>query len=133
MSKTVLQRSLLALALCVPLALAACGGDDGDSGSSTSAGNSDETQVRAVVTLLSEADPAVCEKFTDKFLKENFGKQADCVKATEGASEDDEVTIEKVEVDGDKATVTVKDEKGETRSAELVKQDNGWVISDLIG
>jgi hypothetical protein len=115
----------LAIALVAAVAampgLAACGGG----------GDSDEDQVKEVVEQLAKSEPAVCGKMSERFLKQNFGgDKARCEKAAEDDKTDDEIEIEKTEIDGDRATVSAKVGRQEGQ-IKLLKDDGDWKLDDV--
>ena len=94
-------------------------------------GESDEDKVRDVVEKVASNDPEVCKDLTDRFLSEEFdGDEGKCEKQAREAEDEQNLEIEKVEVDGDKATVEAKadDAKGIAR---LVKEDGDWKLDEL--
>jgi hypothetical protein len=113
---------VLALMLTVPLGLAACGGDDG---------KSDEDQVRDVIALANNKNPDVCDKLTDKWIKNVVGgDKGDCEKQVK-QSPKDAVDIKKISFDGDKATVTAEIQGTTGTTVYLVKEDDEWKLDDI--
>ncbi len=115
----------LALAALLLLALAAllgaCGGG----------GDSDEDKVRDVVENVASNDPAVCKQLTDDFLSREFGgDEKKCEKQAEEAEDEQNLEIQEVEVDGDKATVQATAD-GDKGTATLVKEDGDWKLDTL--
>ena len=113
--------ALVAALLC-GLALAACGSDDSDSGSS------DEDQVREVAEQLSSNDPAACGKLTEDFLKQ-LGSKEECEKSAEEPDEGPQPEVGEVKVDGETATAVVVDEDRST--LKFVKQDGEWLVDGV--
>jgi hypothetical protein len=111
---------VLTLLLALPAVLVACG-DDGDS---------DEDQVRAVIELGNNKDPAICEKLTDNWIKNVVGGDKNDCEQQVRQSKEDAVDIQKVDVNGNKATVSVKIE-GESGRLLLVKENDEWKLDDV--
>jgi hypothetical protein len=110
----------LALMLAVPFGLTACGGDD----------KSDEEQVRDVISLANSQDEEVCDKLTDKYMKDVIGgDKSDCEKQVKQTPKD-AVDIQRVTVRGDKATVTAK-VQGDSGEIFLVKDGGDWKLDDI--
>ena len=94
-------------------------------------GDSDEDKVRDVVEKVASNDPAVCKDLTEGFLSREFdGDEGKCEKQAREAEDEQNLEIEKVEVDGDKATVEAKAD-GDKGTAKLVKEDGDWKLDDL--
>ena len=115
----------LALAVLLPVALSAgvagCG----------PGGDSDEDRVRDVVEKVASNDPEVCKELTGGFLSREFdGDEGKCEKQAREAEDEQNLEIEKVEVDGDKATVEAKAD-GDKGTAKLVKEDGDWKLDEL--
>jgi hypothetical protein len=94
-------------------------------------GESDEDKVRDVVEKVASNDPEVCKDLTARFLSEEFdGDEGKCEKQAREAEDEQNLEIEKVEVDGDRATVEAKadDDKG---TARLVKEGGDWKLDEL--
>ena len=107
------------------IAVAGCGGDD-ETG--------DEKAVKEVVRQ-AEGDPdKLCTGLATRELLERTGGRRACLKRpSRGIEEDEDYTIEKVEVRGRRATVEV-DVKGTTANDEtlrLVKQGGRWRIGGV--
>ena len=131
LKRLLLPTLLLALAA---FALAACGSSE-----------SDEDQVIDVVeTSVLTTDPADCEALsTLKFMEQTNSAEGDeAVKACEEDAEDssddaDEVSVDKVEIDGANATadvaVTGGSLDGQTVSVALVDEDGDWKMDELTG
>lgn len=112
-------RTIATLALTgLAFALVACGGE------------SDEDQVKEVVTQLANTDEKVCDNATDKFLKAVGGTREQCRKS---AKEDDGSTkpkLGKITVDGDKATAVLSAD-GSKATFELVKDGDDWKLDSV--
>lgn len=105
--------------------LAACGGGDSP-GTSTG----DEDQIRDVIALGNNRDTAVCDRLTDRWMKDVVGgDRADCEQQVRQSPED-AVEIEEVSVDGDRATVTARIE-GDAGRLLLAKQGGEWQLDDV--
>ena len=117
-----MKKPVLALALvfAVPFGLTACGGDD----------KSDEDQVRDVIELVNNQDEEACDKLTDKYLKDVIGgDKDDCEKQVKNTPKN-AVKIEKVSVNGDRATVT-GDIQGGSGEISLRKDGGDWKLDDV--
>jgi hypothetical protein len=112
--------ALLAVLAAMP-GLVACGGG----------GDGDEDEVKEVVEQLAKSDPAVCDKMSARFLKQNFeGDKEQCKQRAEQDKSDEKVEIEKTEIDGDRATVSAKIARQEGR-LKLVKDEGDWKLDDV--
>ena len=111
----------LLLVLGLSAAFVGCGGG----------GGGDEDKVRDVVKKVASNDPEVCEDVSDEFLSRQFGgDKAKCEKAAKDGKENQDVKIEKVEINGDKATVRAVVDK-DPGVARLVKEDGDWKLDAL--
>ncbi|WP_354698612.1 hypothetical protein DSM112329_04298 [Paraconexibacter sp. AEG42_29] len=113
------RKSLFAL-LAVPMVtLAACGGG----------GDSDEDKITSVINDVKDNPASLCDHFSAAALKSIPGGKAACVKQVKAdpPSEADVKAskIKKIEVDGEKATVTNETKSGEA-TAKFVKEDGEW-------
>ncbi len=111
------------------LAAAGCGGGDDGEG-----GDGDADAIRDVVRR-AEADPdKLCTGLATRELVETTGGRAACLKRpSRGIQEGDDYTIERVEVEGPRATVEV-DVKGTTANDEtlrMVKRDGRWLVAGV--
>ena len=107
------------LVLAVPLGLAACG-------------KSDEDKVRDVLDQVNSSDPAVCSKLSDELLKGQFnGDKKRCEDQAKRVTEKSLFTVEKVKVDGDEATGTVKANQGGRSRVLLKKEDGEWKVQTI--
>jgi hypothetical protein len=112
---------LVVLVLAVGFGLVACGGDDE---------KSDEDQIRDVIALGNNQDPKVCDKVTDKWLRDvTGGDKADCEKQVKEDPEND-IEIDKISVQGDRATVNVSLGR-DTGKIFFVKEDDEWKLDDI--
>lgn len=115
------RKSLLALVAVPMVTLAACGGGGG--------GGSDKDQITKVINDVKDNPASLCEHFSKAALKSIPGGKAACIKQVKAdpPSEADVKAskIEKIAVDGDKATVTNKTKSGEA-TAKFVKEDGEW-------
>ena len=115
----------LALPALLLLALAALLGACGPGG------DSDEDKVRDVVENVADNNPEVCKQLTDEFLSREFdGDEGKCEKQAREAEDDQNLEIEEVKVDGDKATVEATAD-GDKGTALLVKEDGDWKLDQL--
>ena len=114
------MRRSLALALVTPaLALAACG-------------ESDSSKVKDTINGVIDKPATLCDKSTDKILKQAGGSKDACKKlagAQKAGKKPDNIDVK---VDGDKATATFKSQSGQTNSLGLVKDGGDWKI-DTVG
>ena len=110
------------------LALAGCGQSDEESA---------EAAVRDFVRATNDGDPAACDRLvTARYLEKSTGRKGEeatriCREQlkTLGGAEITIEGIEGVEVDGDRAQVTVRLNTGqlrETRVISLVREDDEW-------
>jgi len=107
--------ALLAMLLST-IALAACGGDEGD--------------VRELAEQLVESDPAVCDNVTGDFLEAIGSTKERCRKSAEGADDDDkDGEVKEVKVEGDSASAVV-DQEGRS-TVKFVKRDGEWLLNGL--
>jgi len=138
----------IALLASIALALGGCGGDD-DGGGGSTAGGGEEEQVRGAVkgylTAVAEGDgDAACDLLSaaSRETVERLAEQVDaegCVDAFENAIAQAEVDVEEarasleeleiadVEIDGDRATVSIRRE-GAEESGALVREDGAWRV-----
>ena len=106
--------ALAAVALVAAVPLAACG-------------KSDEDEIRDLIELGNKQDPKVCDKVTDKWLREvTEGDKAECERDVK--EDEDRFDVKKVSVDGDKATVDGTDDEGDSLQIFLVKEDGEWKL-----
>ena len=116
------MKTRAALLLALPtLALTACGGD------------SDEDKINKILKDGNENAVSICENATDNFLKSNNLTLEDCKKqAAEAEKVDEDKKPEdiKIEVDGDKAVATFKDNDGNNRVS-FVKDGDDWKIDQV--
>jgi hypothetical protein len=137
----------IALLAATALAVGGCGGDDDEGGGSTGGGQ--EEQVRAAVhgylTAVAEGDgDAACELLSaaSRATVERLAEQVDaegCVEAFENAVAQAEVDpdaarevldgleIADVDIDGDRATVSIRRD-GAEESGALVREDGAWRV-----
>ncbi len=111
----------LALLLVVPaFALGACGG-----------GGSDKDKVKSLIENVSKDPANLCDHATADLLKQVGGKTG-CEKAAKGAPKETDITVNSVDINGDKATakVTAKAKgKSDDQTVKLVKEGGDWKIS----
>ena len=105
-----------ALAGAAALALAACGG-----------GDSDEDQIRDIVDEINDDPASLCTDHGTDELVQGLGGEEQC-KRLAAQEEDDPSEVQDVSVDGDTATVTVKD-SDDTSRVTFVKQDGDWKVA----
>jgi hypothetical protein len=112
------RQALVAVLLLGLPALAACGG------------GSDEDKVRDVIALGNDKDPKVCQKVTDKWLKNvTGGDKKECerqVRRTGNAK----LKVRKVTVKGDRATVDASI-RGTVGQVLLIKDGGDWKLDDV--
>jgi ABC-type uncharacterized transport system auxiliary subunit len=107
------------LVLAAPLGLAACG-------------KSDEDKIRDVLGQVNSSDPAVCSKLSDQLLKAQFnGDKKRCEAQAKRVTEKSLFTVEKVKVDGDDATATVKAKQGGRSQVLFKKEDGDWKVQTI--
>jgi len=125
------MNKLLIALMSASLALAACGGGDGDGGGGSGAGTaSDESQVRAVIALGNSRDPGICDKLTDKWMKNVVGgDRKDCEEQVRN-TERDAIKVEDVSVAGTKAIVKAQIQ-GEPGRLFLVEESGEWKLDDI--
>jgi len=138
----------IALLAATALAVGGCGGDDDEGGGSTGGGGQEE-QVRGAVqgylTAVAEGDgDAACDLLSaaSRATVEQLAEQVDaegCVEAFENAVAQAEVDpeaarealndleIADVEIDGDRATVSIRRD-GAEESGALVREDGAWRV-----
>jgi type IV pilus biogenesis protein CpaD/CtpE len=115
------MRARLATLLLVaaPVGLAACG-------------QSDEDKVRDVLDQVNSSDPAVCSKLSDPLLKGQFnGDKKRCEAQAKRVTQKSLFTVEKVKVDGDDATATVKAKQGGRSRVVFKKEDGDWKVQTI--
>jgi hypothetical protein len=120
----------------LPLALAACGDDNGTS-------SADQDQITAAINKAAvSGDPSACtEVETQKFVEQTGdGKGQAAVKSCEKDASDsvaDKVDVTDVEVDGNNATanaaVTGSIFDGQTLQIALVKDGDQWKLDEFKG
>jgi len=116
-----MNRNLVLSILVLPvLALSACG---------SSGGNSDEDQIRQIVTDSAKTPAKLCENLAAAPLKAIGGK-AKCTELAK-AQKGTDVKIGTVTVNGDAATVKVSGGGAGTSSDDikLAKEDGDWKIA----
>lgn len=110
------------------LGLSACGG----------ASNDAEQAVEDFGQAVQDEDfKAMCDAFDPEFVKTVEAAGQDCAKMFEDnwdemgddIPEDAEMDIQDSEIDGDDATVTVKNDDDEEQDIKLKKVDGDWKIS----
>lgn len=132
-------RRLALLGGVAVLALAGCGDDADDGGSG--GGGDDAAALEAVVSrALSTQDPAVkCEQVvTPAFVRAVYGDVATCRKAETPEPDDkpaEGASVSDVQVDGGKATATVRVRGGESDGATgpitFAKVEDAWKVDEL--
>jgi hypothetical protein len=121
---------LLALG-SVALVPAACGGSD--------SANDEGALAELVVRWYRDADPAICDRLTDRLLESGWGEAGDpgrqeCRATVAAADPLEGVEVEDVSVDRDAAEVVVGyTADGESRSDRLrfVRTTTGWQIDGV--
>lgn len=110
------------------LGLSACGGADNDA----------EQAVLDFGEAVQDEDfKAICDAFDPEFVKQVEAAGEDCAKMFEDnwdqmgdeVPEDAEMDIQDSEIDGDNATVTVKNDEDKEEDIKLKKVDGDWKIS----
>jgi hypothetical protein len=121
-----LKKLVITLTLTfVPFGLAACGGNENGEDRVN-----DEAQIRAVIDLGNSKNPEVCDRLTDKWMKNVVGgDNADCEQQVK-QSPKDAVEIEEISVEGGKATVTAQIQ-GDPGQLLLVKDNGEWKLDDI--
>jgi hypothetical protein len=93
-------------------------------------GEDDQAEVRSVIRLLVDSDPARCDNMTTRYIKNTAGDIKQCKRVARQGAPFRGVKIEEIAVDGDNATATVS--HLDTRnSLKLVKQDGDWKIDTV--
>ena len=111
----------LALPAVLLLALGACG----------PGGESDEDKVRDVIEKVASNDPEVCKDLTEDFLSREFGgDEKRCERQARAAEDEQNLDIQEVNVDGDRATVRATAD-GDRGTARLVKEDGDWKLDAI--
>jgi ABC-type glycerol-3-phosphate transport system substrate-binding protein len=106
------------------LTIAACGGGDG----------SDSDDIRAIIVDIGDNPSELCEKYaTEEMLNQAGGKEA-CLEAAKSEdAKDPDVKVDKVTVDGDKATAEITSGSGSTKGNKttltFVKEGDDWKLS----
>ena len=96
------------------LALAGCGGGDGE--------DSAEQQIREAVTAFYESEEGVCDSVTDDLLEEQFGSRQACERAARASEPTDDYEIGEISVEGENATAG---------SLVLKKEDGEWKVDGI--
>ena len=103
--------------LAVVVGLAACGG-----------GSNDKDEISKIVREGGKNPASICDHLEAKTL-EKLGGRSKCLELAKGADTiDANVKIDKVSVDGDKATVNVTGKDGKS-TIKFVKQDGDWKVT----
>lgn len=111
------RTALLTPALALTLALAACGGSS----------NSDEDTITKLVKDVNETPATYCDNASKSVLDAIGGKDG-CLEAVKGEKGGDTSTkIEKITIDGDKATASFTDATGK-QEVKFAKEDGDWKI-----
>lgn len=112
------MRRILAVSLLgAALALGACGG-----------GESDEDKIKDIVASVDKKPASLCTDYaSDKFLAELGGEEA-CKKSAKEAGNRGKSKVTDLEVDGKKATATIKD-KDSKSEVTFTKDGDDWQIS----
>jgi hypothetical protein len=131
--------AMFAAAMLATFALAACGGDDNDSGGSSA----DEDGItKAIEAAATSGDPSACTQYqTQNFLEQtNGGTGQAAVKSCEEDADQgvaDTVDVSDIEVDGSSATakaaVTGSTFDGQTLDVGLVKEGDVWKLDKFNG
>jgi hypothetical protein len=95
-------------------------------------GENDEDDVRSVMKLTIDSDPARCDNMTRAFVEETAGGVEECRNLTRQNDPFEGAEIEKVTVDDEKATATVG-YQGSRIAFKLVKRDGDWKLNGLRG
>ena len=108
----------VALLSAAALSFAACGGS-----------KSDEDKIRDVVKDVDNNPASLCTDHATDALVQQLGGEAACKAGAAQAAKQDpsKTTVENVDVNGDKATVKVKDASGGS-TVNFVKQDGDWKV-----
>jgi hypothetical protein len=133
---------LAPLALVVALAAAGCGQANKDS--ATKFSGEQRAVAQAVEDLQSagrkgDAQKICTDLLAPALIEEIRHASGDCAKVLDGALQDAdtfEMTVEKVTVDGTRATAVVKSDAGKkdrTDTLELVREGRNWKIASLGG
>src|SRR5262245_55511519 len=108
----------VALFSAAALSFAACGGS-----------KSDEDKIRDVVKDVDDDPASLCTDHATDALLQQLGGEAACkAGAAQAATQDpSKTTVDSVDVNGDKATVKVKDASGGS-TVNFVKEDGDWKV-----
>jgi len=113
--KKILKRALMAIAAAsLVLGMASCGG-------------SPTASAKAFMTAVEKGDSKAMEKVATKdtvMLMGMFGE-----KAADSMKEYGKVTKTAEKIDGDKATVSLTFENGETEELTLIKEKGKWLVN----
>jgi hypothetical protein len=95
-------------------------------------GKSDEDKIRDVLHEVDSSDPAVCSKLSDQLLKAQFnGDKKRCEAQAKKVTEKSLFEVEKVKIDGDDATATVKAKQGGRSQVLFKKEDGEWKVQAI--
>jgi hypothetical protein len=115
-----LRKLLIAALVPVLAGLAACGGG----------GGGDEGNIRDLIAQGNDQDPKVCDRVTDRWLKQvTGGDKKDCQRQVK-RSDSAKLKVNKVTVNGNSATVDAT-LRGKAGTVLLVKQGGDWKLDDV--
>jgi hypothetical protein len=108
--------------------------------SSTEAFSGEDKRVAQVIEDLQTAGAngeaeEICSRILSAQLVDRLGSGgASCAQELDDAladADDFELDVEKVEVNGTRATATVSDSDGRAKAVQLVRERDGWRVSEL--
>jgi hypothetical protein len=112
-----MKRFLTVAAVGGALALAACGGGS----------NSDEDQIKDLVSKVDDNPTALCDNATKELLAQLGGKSGCETLAKQDKNSGGDSKVSNVKVNGDTATATVTDKSGPS-TVTFQKEDGDWKV-----
>jgi hypothetical protein len=91
-------------------------------------GRSDEDRITDIIKQGGKNPSSICPNSTDALVEKAGGMDA-CLKASKG-SEDPEVAVKSLSVDGDKATAKIHGVEGD-QTLEFVKDGDAWKVNSV--
>jgi hypothetical protein len=107
--------------------------------SSTEAFSGEDKRVAQVIEDLQTAGAngeaeEICSRISPRSSSTGWARGASCAQELDDAladADDFELDVEKVEVNGTRATATVSDSDGRAKAVQLVRERDGWRVSEL--